>query len=255
MAFRFNCGKPEQNEVAALNRLAAELTGDWALFTSIPRHITGQGSKGREIDALALSPLGAVVIELKNFGGLITITPVGEWLVGGQLLTDRNGRPQYPIQQAGKAAQTLKSALGDGLRSVYIEACSIATAPSARIQFADPSRPQPVMAMHDAVASIEALARKTRGVSYPALQAFFSLIGHEIPPALDARWQASPPANARKPHSSQRRKPPVHSDRRPNHFDYSRHQQRSSPLGWWLPLAIIAGSLLGGLILTISNQN
>ena len=255
MAFRFNCGRPERNEVAALNRLAAELPGDWALFTSIPRHITGQGSKGREIDALALSPLGAVVIELKNFGGLITITPVGEWLVGGQLLTDYNGHPQYPIQQAGKAAQTLKSALGDDFRSVYIEACAIATAPSARIQFADPSRVQPVMALHDAEAGVEALARKTRGVSYPALQAFFSLIGHRIPPELSARWQASPAASARKPHSSQRRKPPAYSNNRPDHFDHSRHQQRSSPLGWWLPLAIIAGSLLGGLILTISNQN
>ncbi len=255
MSFRFNCGKPERNEVAALSRLAAELPGDWALFTSIPRHITGQGSKGREIDALALSPLGAVVIELKNFGGLITITPVGEWLVGGQLMTDPGGRPQYPIQQTGKAAQTLKSALGDDLRSVYIEACSIATAPSARIQFADPSRPQPVMAMHDAVSGIEALARKTRGVSYPALQAFFRLIGHKIPPALDATWQATPAANARKPHSIQRSKPRRYSDHRQGHFDHRRPQQRSSPLRWWLPLAVIAGSLLGGLILTISNQN
>jgi hypothetical protein len=171
------------------------------------------------------------------------------------LLTDQSGRPQYPLQQAGKAAQRLKTALGDDFRSVYIEACSVATAPSARIQFSDPSRPQPVMAMHDAVTGIEALARKTRGVSYPALRQFFNLIGREIPPALEANWQASPGAIARKPHSSSRRKPPVYSDRRPNHLDHSRQLQRSSPLGWWLPLAIIAGSLLGGLILTISNQN
>ena len=78
MAWRINCGKPERNEVAALNRLAAELPDDWALLTNIPRHLTGSGPRGREIDALALSPQGAVVIELKHVGGLISVTPEGE---------------------------------------------------------------------------------------------------------------------------------------------------------------------------------
>lgn len=122
MALRISCGKPERNEVAALNRLASELPNDWVLFTNIPRHLTGRGPRGREIDALALSPLGAVVIELKHLGGLITVTPPGEWFVGGEILTDQQGNPQYPLQQAGKAAQTLKSALGDAAGTTYIEA-------------------------------------------------------------------------------------------------------------------------------------
>jgi len=190
MAWRINCGKPERNEVAALNRLAAELPDDWALLTNIPRHLTGSGPRGREIDALALSPQGAVVIELKHVGGLISVTPVGEWYVGGEILADRNGTPYYPLQQAGKAAQVLKSALGAAAGGAYIEACAIATADSARIKFDEPARPQPIMAMDDAVAGIQALARKTRGVSHLSLQAFFALIGQRIPSNLDALWRS-----------------------------------------------------------------
>lgn len=190
MAWRINCGKPERNEVAALNRLAAELPDDWALLTNIPRHLTGSGPRGREIDALALSPQGAVVIELKHVGGLISVTPVGEWYVGGEILADRNGTPYYPLQQAGKAAQVLKSALGAAAGGAYIEACAIATPDSARIKFDEPARPQPIMAMDDAVAGIQALARRTRGVSHLSLQAFFALIGQRIPSNLDALWRA-----------------------------------------------------------------
>lgn len=190
MAWRINCGKPERNEVAALNRLAAELPADWALLTNIPRHLTGPGPKGREIDALALSPQGAVVIELKHVGGLISVTPVGEWYVGGKILADRNGSPYYPLQQAGKAAQVLKSVLGEAAGGTYIEACAIATADTARIRFDEPARPQPIMAMDEAVAGIQALARKTRGVSHLSLKAFFALIGQRIPSNLDALWRA-----------------------------------------------------------------
>lgn len=189
MAWRINCGKPERNEVAALNRLAAELPDNWALFTNIPRHLTGSGPRGREIDALALSPLGAVVIELKHVGGLISVSPLGEWYVGGEILTDRQGSPYYPVQQAGKAAQVLKSALGAAAGGAYIEACAIATADSAKIRFDEPARPQPVMGMDDAVAGIQALASKTRGVSHMSLQAFFALIGQRIPSNLDALWR------------------------------------------------------------------
>lgn len=253
MAFRFNCGKPEQNEVAALNRLAAELPDSWAVFTNVPRHLTGQGPKGREIDALALSPFGAVVVELKHFGGLISVTPVGEWYVAGKLLTDRHGHPQYPLQQAGKAAQILKTALGEPFKSVYIEACSIATAPSALIRFTDPARPQPVMAMANAVVGIEALARTTRGISYPALQKFFSLMGHQIPPALDAKWRASSSASSPNANSSQRNRRPAHRGRKSGSFDRRRHRERNEPILWWLALAVIAGSLLGWFILTFGN--
>lgn len=254
MAFRINCGKPEHNEVAALNRLAAELSDDWALFTSVPRHITGQGAKGREIDALALSPKGAVVIELKNFGGLISVTPVGEWYVAGKMLTDSNGRPQYPLQQAGKAAQTLKSALGVGYRSVYIEACAVASAPSARIQFSDPSRMEPVMALDDAIAGIEALARRTRGVSYPILQRFFALIGHKIPDELEARWRAEPPVQNRNVYSGRRKQGPV-----PRRYDSGnsrqpRHQNKADPILLWILLALLVGSLIGWLYLTSSGS-
>lgn len=255
MAFRISCGQPERNEVAALTQLASALPDSWALLTSIPRHLTGQGSKGREIDALALSPLGAVVIELKHFGGLITVTPVGEWIVGGTLLTDRSGHPQYPLQQAGKAAQTLKSALGDDFRSVYIEACAVASISSARIQFSDNSRPQPVMAMRDAVSGIETLARTTRGVSYPALQEFFNLIGREVPPALDAKWQASPAPQSPSRSPTQRTRKPSNSPRRSGNFDRNRLQKQSDSIKLWLAFALIAGSLLGWFYLTLGGPN
>lgn len=250
MAFRINCGKPEKNEVAALNRLAAELSDDWALFTSVPRHLTGQGARGREIDALALSPRGAVVIELKHFGGLITVTPVGEWIVTGKMLTDRQGTAQYPLQQAGKAAQVLKTALGEAARTTYIEACAVASIPGARMQFADPARPQAALSIDQAVSGIEALARKTRGVSYPALQAFFELVGHGIPRNLDASWRASARAKSRSPHSGQRGRTPAPAVRRSGNFDRGRHRQQSEPILWWLALAVIAGSLAGWFVLT-----
>ena len=250
MAFRINCGKPEPNEVAALNSLAAELSDDWALFTSVPRHLTGRGARGREIDALALSPLGAVVIEMKHFGGLITVTPVGEWFVTGKLLTDRDGNPQYPLQQAGKAAQVLKSALGGAAGSVYIEACAVATRPGARIAFSDPARPQAAISMEDIVEGIETLARRTQGVSYPALRAFFDLVGHGIPRNLDASWRASARAEGRNPHSRQRGRTPAHAVRRSGNFDRGRHREQSEPILWWLALAVIAGSLVGWFVLT-----
>ena len=52
------------------------------------------------------------------------------------------------------------------------------------------------MVMDDAVAGIQALARKTRGVSHLSLQAFFALIGQRIPSNLDALWRAQAAAQA-----------------------------------------------------------
>lgn len=248
MAFRINCGKPEQNEVAALNWLAAELSDDWALFTNTPRHLTGSGPKGREIDALALSPHGAVVIELKHFGGLITVNPAGEWFVAGKLLTDRKGNPQFPVQQAGKAAQVLKTALGSAAGSVYIEACAVATRPSATIRFADPSRAQAIMPMEQAAAGIEALARRTRGVSYPALQAFFNLVGHGIPPNLVSSWRETIAARSTRTSHDRGR----HARQRPT-GDFRRSPQDQGvksgalPIGW-IATALLVGSV-GGLAL------
>ncbi|WP_309751243.1 nuclease-related domain-containing protein [Novosphingobium sp.] len=249
MAYRINCGKPERNEVEALNRLAAELPDSWALFTNVPRHLTGHGSKGREIDALALSPLGAVVIELKHFGGLITVSPAGEWFVTGKLLTDHDGNPQFPLQQAGRAAQVLKSAMGAAARSVYIEACAVATRPGASIRFSDPSRPHPVMAMDDVIDGIEALARRTRGVSYPALKAFFDLVGHGIPSKLDSRWQASASAKNRSAHRTQGRPQSTHGGRRFHNSPRMGRREQANPFLLWLVLAVIAGSLLGWISL------
>ena len=248
MAFRINCGKPEQNEVAALNRLATELPDNWALFTNIPRHLTGPGPKGREIDALALSPHGAVVIEFKHFGGLITVSPAGEWYVTGKLLTDRNGNPQFPLQQAGKAAQVLKTALGTAARSVYIEACAVATRPSAAIMFTDPSRPQAIMPMEQAAAGIEALARSTRGVSYPAIQTFFDLVGHGIPPNLVSSWRetiAATSATTSYNRGGNARQSPPRKYRRNPHDQ--REPSGTIPFGW-IATALLVGSV-GGLVI------
>ena len=249
MALRISCGKPGRNEVAALKRLAAELPDGWALFTNIPRHLTGPGAKGREIDALALSPLGAVVIELKHLGGLITVMPKGEWYVGGEILTDRQGNPQYPIQQAGKAAQMLKSALGDAAGGAYIEACAIATAESARIRFDEPARLQPIMAMNDAVAGIQALARTTRGVSHLSLQAFFALIGHRIPSTLDAMWREQAAVRSSTPAPLRGK----HTGKRSGSFSSNNHRSnapKKTKISFGeLAIAVIAGLLIGSYLL------
>jgi Nuclease-related domain len=247
MAWRINCGKPERNEVAALNRLAAELPHDWALFTNIPRHLTGSGPKGREIDALAVSPFGVVVIELKQVGGLITVMPTGEWSVGGKILTDRQGNPQYPIQQAGKAAQVLKSALGTAAGGAYIEACAIATVESAKIQFDDKVRPQPIMAMNDAVAGIQALARTTRGVSHLSLQAFFALIGQRIPSNLDAIWRAQAAAHSSTPPRS---RPAEKRSGRPSSNNHRSKAPKKSKVSFGeLTIVVIVGLLIGSYLL------
>lgn len=247
MALRISCGKPERNEVAALKRLAAELPHDWALFTNIPRHLTGSGPKGREIDALALSPLGAVVIELKHLGGLITVMPKGEWYVAGEILTDRQGNPQYPIQQAGKAAQVLKSSLGAAAGGAYIEACAIATADSARIRFNEPARPQPIMAMNDAVAGIQALARTTRGVSHLSLQAFFALIGQRIPSNLDAIWREQ--AAARSSTIPTRGRPAGPRSSRPLRNDKRSNSPQKSAISFGeLAIVVIVGLLIGSYL-------
>lgn len=248
MAWRINCGKPERNEVAALNRLAAELPDDWALFTNIPRHLTGSGPKGREIDALALSPLGAVVIELKHLGGLITVTKTGEWYVSGKILTDRQGNPQYPIQQAGKAAQVLKSALGTAAGGAYIEACAIATVESARIQFDDEARLQPIIAMNDAVARIQALARTTRGVSHLSLQAFFALIGQRIPSNLDAIWRAQAASQSSTPPRGRRAE--VRSGRPSSNYHRSNAPKKGKVSFGELAIAVIIGLLIGSYLLS-----
>ena len=249
MAIRINCGRPERNEVAALNRLTADLSDDWALFTNLPRHLTGMGPRGREIDALALSPLGAVVIELKHFGGLIMVNPVGEWLVADKPLIDPRGHPQYPLQQAGKAAQILKSALGEQARSVYIEACAVATRDSAKIQFADPSRPQAVMSLNDAALRIEALARRTRGIPNPVLHAIFQLVGHEIPPKLSVKWRSSASASSAARSEAAggfSRRDQMTGRRGVRH--YRPKKQGKLPL-WWILTAVIAGSFIGFYIL------
>lgn len=247
MAWRINCGKPEQNEVAALNRLAAELPHDWALFTNVPRHLTGSGPKGREIDALALSPLGAVVIELKHVGGLISVTQTGEWAVAGKPLTDRRGNPQYPLQQAGKAAQVLKSALGEAAGGAYIEACAIATVGSARIRFEGAA--QPVMSMDDAVAGILALARKTRGVSHLSLQAFFALIGQRIPSNLDAIWREQ--AAARSSTLAPPRRQPANTRSGNRSSDYHRSNDRKKNKISFAELAVVViiGLVIGSYLL------
>ena len=249
MAWRINCGKPERNEVAALNRLAAELPSDWALLTNIPRHLTGSGWKGREIDALALSPLGAVVIELKHVGGLISVTKLAEWYVGGEILADRQGNPQYPMQQAGKAAQVLKSALGAAAGGAYIEACAIATASSARIQFDDPGRPLPVMSMDDAVAGIQALARSTRGVSHLSLQAFFALIGHRIPANLAAIWREQAAVRPSSPPPARSRPAAVHLSR-PSSNDHRKNGAKKTNISLAeLAIVVIVGLLIGSYLL------
>jgi hypothetical protein len=241
MAWRISCGKPERNEVAALNRLAAELPDDWALFTNIPRHLTGSGSKGREIDALALSPQGAVVIEFKHLGGLISVTAKGEWYVGGEILTDQQGHPQYPIQQAGRAAQVLKTALGAAAGGAYIEACAVATADSARIRFDDPARPQAILAMGDAVAGIQNLARSTRGVSHLSLKAFFALIGHHIPSKLDALWREQAAARSSDP--------ALLRGRRPGKNQRMAKPKKSGISFDELAITVIAGLLIGWFVL------
>jgi hypothetical protein len=251
MAVRISCGKPERNEVAALNRLASELPHDWALFTSIPRHLTGSGPKGREIDALALSPLGAVVIELKNFGGLITVLPPGEWVVTGKVLTDRQGNPQYPLQQAGKAAQVLKTALGTAAGKTYIEACAIASVESAKICFADPARPQPTMSLNDAVAGIQALACKSRGVSYPALEAFFALVGHRIPSNLDIIWREQTADQARIPAHPRGREPGKRARGTSRNYHRSKGTKESSLPSAALAIAVIVGVLVGYFLLKL----
>lgn len=249
MAFRFSCGKPERNEVEALNRLAAELPQDWALFTNIPRHLTGSGPRGREIDALALSPLGAVVIELKHVGGLITVMPAGEWYVAGEVLTDRQRNPYYPLQQAGKAAQVLKSALGAAAGGAYIEACAIATAKSAHIRFDDPKRPQPVMAMDDAVAGILALARRTRGVSHLSLQAFFALIGQRIPSKLDAMWREQAALRSGSANSSRASRPNGFQRTRTNNAYRKGARDTSKVTFGQFAIALIIGLLVGAAFL------
>ncbi len=247
MAWRINCGKPERNEVAALNRLAAALPHDWALFTNVPRHLTGSGPRGREIDALALSPLGAVVIELKHLGGLIAVTQTGEWSVAGKILTDRQGNPQYPLQQAGKAAQVLKSALGEAAGGAYIEACAVATVDSARIRFEGAA--QPVMSMDDAVAGILALARSTRGVSHLSLQAFFALVGQRIPSNLEAIWreQAAKRSSALAP--PRHRPANTRSGNRSSSHQRSNHPTKSKISFAELAVVVIIGLLIGSYLL------
>ncbi len=248
MAWRINCGNPERNEVAALNRLAAELPHDWALFTNIPRHLTGSGPKGREIDALALSPLGAVVIELKHIGGEISVQPTGEWVVDGKTLTDRQGNPQYPLQQAGKAAQVLKSALGTAAGGAYIEACAIATAENARIRFEGSARSQPTLSMDDAVAGIQALARSTRGVSQLSLQAFFALIGHRIPPNLEAIWREQ--AAARPSTTPPLSKPAAPQSGRPSRNNQRSNSPKKSGISFdELAIVVIVGLLIGSYLM------
>lgn len=249
MAWRINCGRPEQNEVAALNRLAAELPDDWALLTNIPRHLTGTGPKGREIDALALSPLGAVVIELKHVGGLISVTNVGEWSVDGEILTDRQGNPYYPIQQAGKAAQVLKSALGAAAGGAYIEACAIATAENARIRFEDPARQQPIMPMDEAAAGIQALARTTRGVSHLSLRAFFALVGQRIPSKLDTMWRAQATARSTTLTPSRRKNADTRSGRHSRNDHRSDGPPRSRITFGELAIVVIVGLLIGTYLL------
>lgn len=201
MAITIECGRPERNEKAALQRLASDLPNTWTLFTNIPRHLTGTGARGREIDALAVGPQGAVVVELKHYGGDVMVTPLGEWIVNGELITDRAGKSVYPLQQAGKAAQMLKTALSSEANATYIEACAIATGPGATVRFSDVARPQAVAALDGAASLIQQLASRTRGVTYPALQAIFNLVGRAVPRDLELAWLSrdqAPPGSPRR---------------------------------------------------------
>jgi uncharacterized protein YecT (DUF1311 family) len=193
MAFLVSCGQPARNEQAAIAHLTRALSDEWVLFTSIPRHVTGDEKKGREIDAVALGPRGAIVIELKNFGGEIAVSRLGDWLRDGEPIPGKNGQPIYPLQQAEKAAQTLKSALGVQWRRVYIDYCAIATAADARVRYQDTSQKRAAGTLSEAAEIINALGARTAGTTLAEMQHFFDFLGKTVPAEVSAIWQRAAP--------------------------------------------------------------
>lgn len=188
MAVRIECGVGEPNEQEAFASLAQSLSDEWALFTNIPRHITGNGRSGREIDALALSPRGAVVIELKNADGEITVSPLGEWTIRGRILTNKQKRTVYPTQQAETAAQRLKSALGVKARDIYVHSCAVATGRNAHVLMSDPTRYLPVYTLNVAADRIHSLVGDRGKISIEKLKLFFDLVGKTVPTDLECCW-------------------------------------------------------------------
>jgi hypothetical protein len=103
------------------------------------------------------------------------------------------------------------------------------------------------MSLDDAIVGIPTLARRTRGVSYPALRAFFNLIGHTIPPELDQLWRAATAARQQSDFQKRGQHPRVR--RGQPSINRERPQKPTSLSFGTLMLAVIAGSLLGWYVI------
>src|ERR1700678_170641 len=129
VAIRIKCGEEEPNERGAIQQLTYLFNDNWALLTSIPRHVLG-----KEIDACLVGPPGLLVLELKNYRGLVMATAGQHWIVGG---VDEMANP---IQQAEKCAQRLKTFLSErvhGLdRSIYVDSMVVMTHPECQLDVA-----------------------------------------------------------------------------------------------------------------------
>lgn len=125
-------------EAKAQARLARELSNDWLLLNNLPPEVGG-----REIDVLALSRRGAIVIELKEKRGTIfEVRTTGAWLCDGAPWVE-GVKEVNPINQATRASQKLKSAFNrafpECLYKPRFDRCVLITTAGATLNFVSAS--------------------------------------------------------------------------------------------------------------------
>lgn len=93
-------GNSMREEEIAIRRLS-DMFPEEFIFT------TSATVEKREIDCILICQRGIIVIELKNYSGLVTAGLYGSWQTGAKV--DKKGRNVNPFEQAGLAAKKLKS--------------------------------------------------------------------------------------------------------------------------------------------------
>lgn len=195
MAVLISCGEAESNEREPLTQLSTLLDAEWAVLSNLPRSLCG-----REIDALLLSPGAVVVCELKYYRGSLEVRSVGPWHRDGVPILDasKNAEATNFIDQAEKAAQTLKSALGRFdpamFGQIYIDRMVLITHPDARLTYSRTELRDHAGLLSDAPQLLaHAAKRAKRGVPPAVLHRIFDFAEQRVPAALSSMWAAEPP--------------------------------------------------------------
>jgi hypothetical protein len=189
MAYYIKRGKPNPNEVDAIQALTRSLPAEWAILTNIPGRVMRS-----ETDTCLIGPRGIIVIELKSWRGNIIAHRMAPW---GGAEDEEN-----PLDQAEGASKNLKSYLvKNGISRVYVGFVVILTHPSCTLRRSHEDLESQAGLLADAPDLIERhlawLQTQVRGLQPLSLDTLTRILGAfdivDLDVELASVWQGKQP--------------------------------------------------------------